>query len=379
MGYIGKWFLLLSKRLYKKISFVILLVLIPACIAAFGLVAKQDSGFVRVALAQEPGSGTDGARVIEELLAEKGAILFTYAASPAEAADAVRAGKVDEAWVFPADVFEATQSFYKGSRDYVVRVLTKEDSMAMRLGREKIPASLFEYCAKSYYLEYIRANIPQLATLSDGELLVYFEEAAVTEEFFTYRNPSDQNGISQSGTYLTSPIRGLLAILMLLGSMAATMFYMQDTAAGTFSLVKERFQGLVALGSVMTAAVHIAVVVLLSLCLSSLTGSILLEIVILLAYALCCGAFCMLMKTVFSNLRGYCAVIPMLIVIMIGICPVFVDFRGLSVLQYMLPPTYYVNSIYHHQTILYMLLYSAACLMLAWLLKKLKLLLMRSK
>lgn len=373
MRTIGKWFLLLSKRLYKKVSFVILLALIPACVAAFGLVAKQESGFVRVVLAQRPGSGTVNNPVIGELLQEKsGAVLFSYAASPEEAEDAVHRGDADDAWIFPADTAARIGEFYEDDRNYVVQVITREDGIGQRLAREKISASVFEYCAKEYYLEYIRAHVSQLDTVSDEKLLAYFEQTQISEDFFVYRNSADQASAPRTETYLTSPIRGLLAIFVLLGGMAATMYYMQDTAAGTFSLVKERFRGLVALGCVITAVLHISVVALLALCLSSLAGSLLTEIAMLLLYALSCSAFCLLLHALLPGLRSYSVMLPLLTVVMIGVCPVFFDFRSMPLVQRIFPPTYYINGIYDKRNLLYMVLYSVACLLIAWLIQRVK-------
>ena len=369
MKTIGKWFLLLSKRLYKKVSFLVLLALIPACVTVFTLTAKEESGFMRVVLSQR---GSTDTQVVDRLLQENGAIVFSYAATPEEAELLVRAGKVDEAWIFPGDAFTEIREAYDGTRTPVVQIITREDGEMMYLSREKIPTALYEYCAKSYYLEYIRTNIPQLHTLDDEALLSYFDGVQVSEDFFTYRDPVPQNSTSPAKSYLTAPIRGLLAIFVLLGSMAATMFYMQDTVAGTFCLVKTQYRGLIALGSVMTATVHISAVALVSLLISSLAGNLLTELAILLLYALCCSAFCLLLKALLANIRSYCAVLPLLTVMMLGICPVFIDFRQISVLQHIFPPTYYINSIYDTKNLWYMAIYSAACLLLAWLLQKIK-------
>lgn len=368
MASLGKWFLLLSKRLYKKLSFVVLLVLIPVCIVTFRFVAKQDSGFVHVILSQHPGGNET--QIIESLLNEKGAILFSKADSVEAAEEAVRTGQADEAWIFPAHILADTQDFHHGAKEYVVQVITREDRMALRLSREKISAVLYGTCARIYYLDYLRANFAQLNGLSDRDLLVYFEQQQISEDLFVYGNPADQMQTAEN--YLTSPLRGLLAILMLLCGMAATMYYMQDTAAGTFSFVKQRLRGAVALGSVMTAVVNVSAIVLLSLHLSSLAGNLVTEIAMLLAYALSCSAFCLLLKALFPNIHSYCAMLPLITVIMLGICPVFFDFRKLSVIQRIFPPTYYINGVYDSRNLLYMVGYSGVCLFLCWILQKLK-------
>lgn len=365
MASFGKWFLLLSKRLYKKLSFVVLLVLIPVCVVTFRFVAKQDSGFVHVILAQHPGGNET--QIIENLLKENGAILFSKADSAEAAEEAVRTGQADEAWIFPAHILADTQDFHHGAKEYVVQVITREDRMALRLSREKISAALYGTCARIYYLEYLRANFAQLDGLSDEELLVYFEQQQISEDLFVYGNPADQMQTAEN--YLTSPVRGLLAILILLCGMAATMYYMQDTEAGTFSFVKQQLRGAVALGSVMTAVVNVSAIVLLSLYLSLLAGNLAMEMAMLLAYALSCSAFCLLLKALFPNIHSYCAMLPLMTVVMIGVCPVFFDFRSLSVLQRIFPPTYYINGIYDSRNLLYMVGYSVVCLLLCWFLQ----------
>ena len=51
MKNIGKWFLLLNKRLYKKATFLLILILIPLLVIGYGAVARDESGLFTVALA----------------------------------------------------------------------------------------------------------------------------------------------------------------------------------------------------------------------------------------------------------------------------------------------------------------------------------------
>ena len=363
-----KWFLLLSKRLYKKPSFLALLVMIPICVAAVGVAAGQDSGFVHIVLAQQQAEDGTGAKAIQSLLEEKGMILYTKADSPETAVEAVETGQADEAWIFPADIMEQMQT----GREYVVQVITREERIATKLAREKIPAVLYEYSAKVYYLNYVRTELTQLDDLSEAALLDYYEKVSVSEDLFVYGNPADVQGGGNTTNYLTSPIRGLLGVLLVLCGMAATLYYMQDETRGMFSYVKESLRGLVALCCVLTAATNVSVVVLLALKVTDLAGSLLWEIPALLLYGVCCGSFCLLLRQLIPGIRGYCAVFPLVTVALIGLCPVFFDMRKLALLQHLLPPTYYVNALYNRNYMLYMVMYSAACLLLSWLLQMLK-------
>jgi len=373
MKKILKWFLLLSKRLYKKPSFLIILALIPICVAAVRLAVTQEgSGFVRIALAQQQAGEGTGAEVIQSLSDESGIVFYMKMDSQEAAVDAVIAGDADEAWIFPADLIGAIREFHAGRRDYVVQIITREEQVALNLAREKIPAAVYEQGAKAYYLDYIRNRLAQLDGVSDEELLTYFDQVQVDEDFFVHGNPADLTGTGEATNYLTSPIRGMLAVLVTLCGMAATLYFMQDMAVGTFSHIKQSRQGLVAFGCIATAVLNVSVVVLLTLFLSSLGGAPIREIGILLLYTVSVAAFCMLMKELLPGSNSFGAVLPLLTVVMLGLCPVFFDFRKLQALQLIFPPTYYINALYDSRYLGYMLAFTASCLLLAYLLNTLK-------
>ena len=95
-------------------------------------------------------------------------------------------------------------------------------------------------------------------------------------------------------------------------------------------------------------------------------------VLVLLLFALCSSSFCLFLHNVFGNLRIFSVLIPLLTVLFIGICPVFFDFRALSHIQMLFPPTYYVNAIYDPKYLGYMVLYSAALIALSFGVKAVK-------
>ena len=370
MKRIFKWFFMLSKRLYKKPSFIALLVLVVICVFSFRLSAKQDSGFVHITLAQEIKEDGVSRDIINELTKEDSIIRFSVSDTAEAALEAVRSGKADEAWIFPSIKNEKIVS--AGSVDYVVDIVTREQSVALRLAREKLTASLYKYCARAYYLDYIRTNISALDTLSDQKLIAYFDEVGVDEELFVFGTAADASAHDTDTNYLISPIRGLLAVLAVICGMAATMFFLQDDAAGTFSHVKQTARPFTAFGCVETAVLNFSAVLLLSIYISGLATSLLRELIALLLYTFCCTAFCLLLRSVFSNIGVYSTLIPIIAVLLICVCPVFFDLRALSSLQMLLPPTYYVNAIYDRAYLLYMVAFAFVCFALSLIINKLR-------
>jgi len=57
-------------------------------------------------------------------------------------------------------------------------------------------------------------------------------------------------------------------------------------------------------------------------------------------------------------------VLPLLIVVRLVVCPVFFDLGALRQVQYLFPPTYYINAQYSDRSLVLMGLYSIALLLI---------------
>lgn len=351
---------MLNKRLYKKITFVVILLLIPVSALVFRYVAKQESGFLCIVLTQTNQEDTVSKAVVKDLLEQESIILFTEVADASEAVEMVKMGQADAAWIFADRTEEKIQEFVqeKTLEEKIVNVVVREETVFLRLANEKLFASLFEYCAKEHYIQFARTNAEQLDALSNEELLEYFNSVELNENFFEYGSRGDlEEEKTIESNYLITPLRGLFGILIVLCGMAATMYYMEDERRGTFSLVKENKRNLVAYACLGIAILNVAIVALISLFSMGMAVSIGKEMVGSILYVICCVLFCYLCKLLFKNIRVYGALIPLMIVLMIAICPVFFDLRKIQWLQLLFPPTYYVNIAYNNIYLVYMIVY----------------------
>ena len=76
MGKMLRWAGLLWKRLFKKPTFLMLLVLIPLLVACYGLVSQEDSGVITIALASRSPQVEPLTRSVWDELMESQLILY---------------------------------------------------------------------------------------------------------------------------------------------------------------------------------------------------------------------------------------------------------------------------------------------------------------
>lgn len=359
------WLWLLTKRLYKKPTFPVLLLLIPALCFCYGASARQDSGVVTLALASEaPDALTQ--EVFAQLCQSK-LMRFEVCESPEQAERLVRTGKADEAWVFPAEFAQHMARFVESpGRGGFIRVLQRENSVLLGMSRETLSATLFNTVARQVYLQYMQ-SLPGGEALSEEALLDCYDRAAQTESLFVFR--SSGTGEAEDN-YLLTPLRGLLGTVIVLGALAAAMYYMRDLQRGTFCWVRHPWQFLPELGSQLICSIQLTAAAGICLGLCGLSPGFFRELATALLYALCAGAFAMLLRRIARSSGVLGILLPVLAVGMLVLCPVFFDLAVLRPVQFLLPPTYYINAAADPVWLVYMALYTCVCGLLCCIRKR---------
>lgn len=361
-----RWTLLLWKRLYKKITFLLLLAMIPALVISYDMVSQEDSGLVTVALATQGDTVEPLTRSVWDDLQSSKVMLFVECESPEAARELVLQGDADVAWIFAEDLEEKIYDFAarRSRKSAFVTVLEPENRIALNLMREVLSGVMFPHCAEALYMIYIRENAPELDHLSDEELLYYYRNTEFTEGLFAFTD-MEGNPVDQTQThYLLTPVRGMLAVVIVLSGLATAMYYIRDTENGTFAWIPQRRQTAVELGCQLISVVNVSLVVLLSLTLAGQAVSLGRELLVTVIYSLCAAAFAMLIRRLSRGIRGLGMITPLLVVVMLVICPVFFDLGALRQVQYLFPPTYFINAAYNDHYLMVMGVYTLAMLLL---------------
>lgn len=368
MKRILRWGALLWKRLYKKLTFVLLLVMIPVLVFGYGQTAEEESGLVTVALASRTEQVEDLTRRVWDDLTESQVVRYIECASPEEARALVLSGEADVAWIFEENLEEKIYDFvaYRNRSRAFLTVLEPEDRVALKLVRELLSGVMFPHCAESLYLRYIRENAPELAEVSDRQLLEYYHNVVFDDELFVF---SDMEGnIRQpekaQTSYLLTPVRGMLGVVAVLAGLATAMYYIRDEKNGTFALIPLRRRSAVELSCQLISLINVVGVALISLALAKQTAGLGRELAVAVLYSLCVAGFAMAIRRISGGIRGLGMVTPLLVVVMLVVCPVFFDLGAMRQLQYLFPPTYFVNAAYNDRYIPLMALYAAITLTL---------------
>lgn len=358
MKRLGKWFLLLNKRLYKKVTFLLILLLIPTLVFGYGKLAQEDRGVLTVALAQR-GDDPMALEIMEELGDSSALVRFVFCDTEEQAEQMVNDSKADAAWIFADDLENAIYRFVQNPSKSTafVQIIEGQSSVPLKLAREKLSESVFSRCSRAFYLQYLRENVPQLDSMSDEAVLKYYDEFTADSEIFVFSNLEGtvDGDDAISTNYLMTPVRGLLSVVIVLGGLAATLFYIADEKAGTFALVPQNRRWAVEFACQMIGVLNVGIVSLLSLLLAGLGVNFGREVVLLVLNSVAVSLFCMNVRRLCGSMAGVGTVLPLLVVAMLAIGPVFFDFGGFP--RYLFPPTYYVYGAYSNSFLLQLLLY----------------------
>ncbi len=370
MKRMATWFVLLNKRLYKKATFLCILLTIPVLVAVFQIASREPSGVVTVILACEAPQDALCQEIMENLKADTKIISFLED-TPENARLLVSAGKADAAWIFPENMGERIRAFVSGDTRGFVQVLEREQTVVLGLARERLNGELFLEAVKESYLRYVRTYAPEASDRSDAELLSYLDNANVTGTLFEYYDIYG-NQKTETANYLTSPIRGLLAVVVAIGSAVTALYYQKDQENGIFSLLPQRYRIWGELGYQMVSALNLMTAVLLALAVSGLSVNLFLELLLAVLYTVCCSVFGMLLRAVFGGGRWLATWIPVLSLLMLVLCPVFFDHGAMQKIQLLFPPTYFITGAYHYSYLLYGTVYTVALALITTILTAVK-------
>lgn len=362
------WYRLLTRRTLRRGAYLAVLLAVPLLSLLLSLAAKQSAGLVTVALWREDGQDPVAAAAVERLLREDGALRCFACESEAQARAAVTEGRADAAWLFRRGAAAAVENF-DAMGPPAVTVVEREDNVFLMLAREKLAAALYPELSYGQFVRYLRELDPGLSA-DDAQLPRYYHALAVDDPvlLFSYAD----GGENDAPRLLAAPLRGLLAVLMLLAGLASGLYSFREEERESFVWLPAGKRRLLPVLCHLTALLPAALVSLLSLALAGLLTGGGRELASLLLYCVSAAFFCELLRLLCPGEGVYGALVPLLLIASLLLCPIFLELPRLRPLQLLLPPFYYLKAVYRTRWLLWQLVYTGVLAALTPLLARLR-------
>ena len=355
-------FLILNKRILKKKVFLFILLLIPLSVASLAIASAGDSGLITISLSAEDFNDPVASAVIDDLTGSDSLIHFIVADSPEDAIDLVGGGNADGAWIFPENMKDRIEDFanFPSDRNSFVLIIQREDSVFLKLSHEKLNSTLFPYISLAFCEDYIYDHLLTIDEISSQTIKEYYNSIKAEGEdlFQLVYAAGGVNEDADDENYLLSPARGLVAILVMLGGLAAAMFYTSDESRGVFDRMPKGKRFVFAIEYHAVAVFDVAIAAFIAIIVGGFSIVFLYELASMLLYIIAVVGSCMLLRLVFYDIRILASITPALAIIMAVACPIFINPPSIPILQYLLPTFYYLNSIHRPEFLGYMAIFS---------------------
>ncbi len=364
----GVWFFLSCKRYLRKVSFLLILLVLPAAIFFVRGLEEKEGQEVRIAVCVETADsdGTDGkTALLEEELLEaltkqegdeedadgSGLFRFYECGSEEEVKAQVASRQVECGYVFSGNL---RGKLDEGDYKRCIRVYSAPSTVLADLSTEVVFAALMKLYDREIFLDYVMeaqvlrdsggesgwggeafdggmepGGAEGLETLA-GELYDKWLASGSTFRFaYRYQNRGGQGLDSEGGTEAAGvfPVRGIVAVYLLLVGMYSAVMLGYDEEKGLF-LPLSSGRRLVCRMAVLAAPVFLAALSALgALRTGGCFGDLAREFGVMGVYVLAVCGFSYGLKIICRRPQVVCCLIPLVLVGSLVFSPVFVDIR----------------------------------------------------
>ena len=363
-----KWYFLLNKRLLKKYSFWLILCMVPLLVEGVNVLSQEESGIVRIALCMQNPDDELAKGIVDRLMSEGSVLSYVLCEDEEKARAMVANYEVDTAWIFSGTFKEDLQKAAADTRcEAVVAVVEREDNVSLRFARQILVSRVYSDFSYMIYEDFVRDDLG-IDEVSDAQLEEAYEMMFVEGSLFQMEYLDGQKEEGNDYNYLLSPIRGLLSIWFVLCGFAASLYFMQDEQNGVFSRIALKNRLWAALGMHMVVLADAVIVLLVACRLSGVFTSLQGELGRVILLTGCTLVFCNLVRLLCGTPERLGICIPILLMGMVVICPVFIHIRKIKVLPYLFPPYFYLKSLHSVQYVYGMVVYTVVLFLICILL-----------
>ncbi len=341
---------LFIKRLLNKVSFILILCLLPVLSLGLKYLLKDAAITIRVGLYNED-NGSSADYIIHRLSKNPEGITFREFSSKDEMLDSVRTRKYECGFVFSEDFSERLS---EGDTTETIQLFVSPGTAAGSIAAEYVYSEIFTLYAFEEFMEFIGTRTylsfspNELSSLRERLQPVYSEYLNSDKTFsFEYKTPA---GIIKDTSimlpdYILGSASGIAALFIMLGSFAGTVHLYRDSRKGIFYALPARTRTLCKLADIFSGAFLTALSGLLTITICNGLETLPGTLIHLPVYTVICTIYCYLLYKLLPDVRIFSAVMPILIMGSIIFCPIFIDFSvvlpAVKYLKWGFLPTYF--------------------------------------
>lgn len=341
------WICKYCKRFLHQKIFLLLLFAMPIGTSFFAYMAQQEDTSVRVGLVWSETSPM-GNQIAEGLLKHPGILQFRKMDSEEDMRQAICRGDIECGYLFPGDLEEKYRSRQYGG---VVTQYFRKGSMLYAVAGEVVMTGIFRQHAEDLAESYIReSGLFRSEYITTGEIAESYRRNLEDQTTFTFSFNDSTKIASKLGDYLIAPIRGCVALLILLAGFCGLSLYHRDQSREIPAVLHGWIRGRL---SVLSIAVPVVLVTLAGILSEGLCGAGFLtgkEIAYLLIYDIMVVFFCNLLSGVGIR-EGILWVLALAYVCASAVLtPVFINLStlvpGIQLLSYLCLPYYFLEAVF---------------------------------
>lgn len=349
------WFILYSKRLLKKPSFLILLLLLPLCTIALTKLSKEADSAIQVGIYLDLQEADDLAKSAYHILLEDKSLVHFHAYdSTEEMIHDIKTKKLDCGYFFPSQLEKALQN--NGSEETII-VYSPRDSLSSKMVNEKVYSAIIQdysfviledFVSREKIFSHMDDSILHKKLLSGYELY-RSNGSTFTFDYGIADTPqSDTQTLDTSSPldYLTLPIRGMLAVLILIAGFCGGLLWYTDNKNGIYQQVSGSLSYFLTFITIWIPTLFTGIISLICIYLCGLNCGFGWEIFGMLFYCLLVTGFCSLLRILIPTEIMYACALPLFALISLIVCPVFSDFSiyipVFKLLRQLLPSYHYL-------------------------------------
>lgn len=350
------WLYMLTKRLLKRWSFLFLIFLIPIIALVTMSAMNGESGVLHIVLCNE-GKEEIAENIIESIISRESVIRFSTSSSREDTEKMVINGNADAAWIFDDSFEKNLNKFTKGIKSTPpIKIIEREESIPLNISKEILFGAIYKETSYRLYRNYSEKNILANDTMSEKEIKSIYDSIENNNNVIEIEK-LDAKTRKSNTNYLTTPIRGILSLLILLCALASSMFFLNDKSKGTYDWLPPKKQIWPSMASCLSASIISSIAVLIIIFLSGISLGTAYEIAAMFLYIIALTGFCTIFSLVFRSYGTLGALIPGILIVSLILSPIFFNFKILRPVRLILPTYYYLQSVYNAKYLVNTLFY----------------------